>query len=97
MAAGVVFVVGDGLEEAATAAAAAAAAAAWAEASVTEFKREIDGSRFGGTTGLLGGIGGGWPRPVVAAVVVVAPVELFWLGGCCLSAALKIVPVAFVA
>lgn len=72
----VAFVVGDELEE--------AAAAAAAVANVTEFKREIDGSRFGGTTGLLGGIGGGWPRPVVvvagvlgAVVVVTAPVELF--------------------
>lgn len=26
--------------------------------------RDIDGSRFGGTMGLLGGIGGGTPRPV---------------------------------
>lgn len=60
----------------------AAAAAAAADANVTEFKREIDGSRFGGTTGLFGGIGGGWPRPVVvvaagAGVVVTAAVELF--------------------
>lgn len=83
MAVGVAVVEDDELE--ATAAAAAAAdAAAVAVANVTEFMREIDGSRFGGTTGLLGGIGGGWPRPVVvvaaeldAVVLVTVPVELF--------------------
>lgn len=33
------------------------------DAVVTRPSRVADGSRFGGTTGLLGGIGGGTPRP----------------------------------
>lgn len=67
---------GAAAEVAAAAAAAAAAATAaltscgwtgdWGcgcSSCVTLAMRVTDGSRFGGTTGLLGGIGGGTPRP----------------------------------
>lgn len=35
--------------------------------------REIEGSRFGGTVGLFGGIGGGIPRPTLAPGFIRVP------------------------
>lgn len=60
-------------------------AAVLPDAAATVFRaRVVDGSRFGGITGLFGGIGGGTPRPVLCDDVAVFtdPNALFILFDC---------------